>query len=1235
MEIAEFEGSESENSDEESLIGSTDDEREIDDLEDQAESIKTRFNQLLNSKYDTIMEFNRNELDKDQYYISISQINEQINNLINVDDELIADSIAKELELSEVLTEFSEKIKRILIINKNARDFLTKEDIERVNTLRLLINKVQLVVRELEIEDGPEFDNNSEPLEEVSQLNEAELDSLAKEKGLQKPLPENFATDQLYKNALEKYYEQMAVIQFFGPFEAQEMKKIDALAKENGIKKPKPGSADYEKKLEIFYKEVSQLLPGYIFKMKTTSVGFVYEELDMRKLKEKVKEDINLLKELPITLKPEELERSKKMKTLSGVLGKLKRSDLINCIIESGVKIPRQPKPEQTPGVSEVKRIETLLQLPGKRKKWEELKRPQATFLSKRETPEEWKKYKLRKEIYSTFNKNELRKSREKTMRKRLLNELLQKYNTFFKKKKKESLPKIIPNGLRNLHTRRLVESLKKDIPLELVPFVDETIQSMETFIYKISPLFLEYVNKIEDILFIFDNYPSFKIKLLQQIPVQSRKTGNIIYKTDLNVYQIVLFEKELNYEARLHVFPVNVKTRKSVINRLSFDLINQDAFKKSKILNEILSEKFSKKIEKVLFEISGNQTNYLNNTKNVLFLIKRIGNQILYGKISIDQLVRLLNIMNSESDEKKELFNKWTKSNLSYTDFMKSINTMIGPINNIYYNNFSVVQLGALINDTKEEIRRLSKSGYTPAIKELDEKLNVLQETFNLKNTKTYTDYKQRYVTFLKNKYGNLPLPSYPEFKPITLNYQNVNIELVNEVVQAFKRNLILHDYRNFKTFPYKQKTISSGIVYSGIDYIPKKVTPTFYKLITDSVEDKESVKVYTKHFEEIVRVYLTADGENVRVKIVPREEHVSIRTVVPKYYSTQNVEQEKTIITESYEPNLVKVYIKADDENVKVTLNPYLTAEDKRGILISYIELYDLNVLYSKQKDVLKPELYNRIKQNLLGTINQYTSSSYETINSRYYKIAINTLLTAFGLSTEAGNNNTLLERLVNNWPKVYTSQTQFVDFYGEDLFYKLLQSKSPFDFYNTTEIRNYNSLIKQNTRAQSGEFTKPMILFNEAKGTFGNAASDGLVYQVQMLDKDPSTGVPIPQTETIMEKDPRTGKWLSVSKTVYRRGPFPFILRYIGTSQTGKAQESWLEVPLGAVKRYTYDYDSCSRFKTEEDCKGPGLNNSTCVFENGKCKADYTKSFTFGRKVTKVTKVTKVKKVKKVKK
>ena len=168
---------------------------------------------------------------------------------------------------------------------------------------------------------------------------------------------------------------------------------------------------------------------------------------------------------------------------------------------------------------------------------------------------------------------------------------------------------------------------------------------------------------------------------------------------------------------------------------------------------------------------------------------------------------------------------------------------------------------------------------------------------------------------------------------------------------------------------------------------------------------------------------------------------------------------------------------------------------------------------------------------------------------------------------------------------------------------------------------ELRNYETLVNKYRVKGVSEFRKPMILFNEAKGTFGTEATDGLLYQVEFLDKDHATGNPIPQTKIIMEKDPRTSKWLAVNKTTYKRGPYAFILRFIGTNQVSRAQEIWMEVPKGAVKMYTFDYDSCSRFKTELECNGPGLNNSTCVYQKGSCKADYTKPFTFGKKSKKV--------------
>ena len=96
--------------------------------------------------------------------------------------------------------------------------------------------------------------------------------------------------------------------------------------------------------------------------------------------------------------------------------------------------------------------------------------------------------------------------------------------------------------------------------------------------------------------------------------------------------------------------------------------------------------------------------------------------------------------------------------------------------------------------------------------------------------------------------------------------------------------------------------------------------------------------------------------------------------------------------------------------------------------------------------------------------------------------------------------------------------------------------------------------------------------------------------------------------------MEREPRTSTWIPVKKIVQKRGKYPFILRHIGTNQIGVTQEIWMEVPVGSVRLYNPGYDPCSRFKTENECRGPGLNNSLCVFKQGKCRAEYS----FGKKI-----------------
>jgi hypothetical protein len=200
-----------------------------------------------------------------------------------------------------------------------------------------------------------------------------------------------------------------------------------------------------------------------------------------------------------------------------------------------------------------------------------------------------------------------------------------------------------------------------------------------------------------------------------------------------------------------------------------------------------------------------------------------------------------------------------------------------------------------------------------------------------------------------------------------------------------------------------------------------------------------------------------------------------------------------------------------------------------------------------------------------------------------------------------------NTLQERtsiITKKWPKNYTPQSEIKDFWGHDLFGRLYNSRSPLDFYESMVIRNYNNLIKQFTPPGAVVFRRPAILFNEKNGKFGNDAYDGRVFEVQMLDKDFATQQPIVQTKIINEKDPRTGLWIPVNVKTEKRGHYPFILRHVGTNQVGESKEIWMEVPKGAVKMYTVDYDSCNRFTKQGECSGPGMNGLECRWLNKKC-------------------------------
>jgi hypothetical protein len=1102
----------------------------IDELEEQLklqEQNKKWYNQLMEDKYFAILEFNSGELDADIYFATINKLNADLESLDYFEDQTNELLIEQEIRFKELLDEYISKINKIRTLDKKmTKGFLDYFDLERIKALRYIIKDLQSKYTQKEEPEELFIDLDSLDLEKMVESERINIEERAARKGLLKPVPEQFQTEDSYQNALRIYYERVHAFLFFRPFEDTEMDEIESLARKLKIPKPKSTDPDYETKLIQFYNEVSQLLPGYIFKMNTTSIGYTYQLLNIELMKDKIKNEQELLKERPIKLSLEDTMRTKTVKTLTDVLSKMEQSELIDCVMASGVKVPRIEKPVKK-GFMKTMKLKGV----NPEKEGTSLKNE----LSKKLNPKEYSEY------------------IETVQRKRLLDELLVEYERFKERKfvqqivpsisvsfKETVIPTVIPSGIRNIHKKRLIQSLEKGLPPELLAFVKDTVERMENYIFKIVESngkydFIMYSNKIEEILFIFENYPNFKLKLLRPI-----STGNNMYRTEINIYQIVLFEREISTSARLHVFPVKINTRRQVLKRLINEFFILKPFK-SDILNKIMSEKFSKKIELILFGVSQNEPEYLYNVKRVIQLVQKSGKEIIYGKLSIENLVEIVNLLKAEDSEKKASLDKWLNEEneelkkLTYSQYVSKFLT-----DSTDYSVFTIRQLEVLLNDKVLELEQVSKQGLYPEIVELKKKIKKVNEVLNKRKLEKSDQIRKRYIKYLTEKFGPAPPPMPVAREPI--QYVNLSLENILELVNAFKRRLILYDISVFKVYPVKSELDKpwGGVICVNFDYLP---------------------------------------------------EHIA-------YPDTDTQTYELT--TESY-----------------TTISEY----SQRGRVVSYMELYDLNELYNKTKvngaNVIDARLYQKIKAVLVAKINGYLNGDYSSINNTYQKRAISFILELFGITKETNTITEKLQLILENWPKFYQPNNQVLDFYGMDLFYKLTQVSNPVDFYNYMELRNYQVLVDQNKVQGVSEFRKPMILFNEAKGKFGSEAYDGLLYAVEMLDKDHSTQLPIPQSKVIMEKDPRTGNWLAVNKQTFKRGPYAFIKRFIGTSQIGEVQEIWMEVPKSAVKLYTFEYDSCSRFRNKSECVGPGLNNSTCVFKAGRCVADYTKPFAFGKK------------------
>ena len=274
--------------------------------------------QLIDQRLNLVLSFNKSLISANNFFSELARIKRELENLNEINDNIDEELIENESRLMSILDTYIRKIKDQLKINKEDKsikfeltNYLTPEEIrivedlnERIISLR---NKYKSI-HEIE-EDEPYQSFIFESIwNSMNDLEKERLRKTAKSHGIKVPERSDFVFPEDYRNAEEDFYEKFKITldpEFFTKYLDKEQTEIENLAKKLHIYKPKPGefntSEEYQIATTAFYRDVSKLLPGYVYKMNITSIGGAYELVNDQSIMEKMKEEIELFKKLTIS----------------------------------------------------------------------------------------------------------------------------------------------------------------------------------------------------------------------------------------------------------------------------------------------------------------------------------------------------------------------------------------------------------------------------------------------------------------------------------------------------------------------------------------------------------------------------------------------------------------------------------------------------------------------------------------------------------------------------------------------------------------------------------------------------------------------------------------------------------------------------------------------------------------------------------------------------------------------
>jgi hypothetical protein len=1081
-------------------------------------------NGLLKEKMELLLKFNSNKpgnyiLDPELYRSNLNEINERLNELEVVTEDLTNELVDKEIEFVDLLDKYISKSKEGIK--------LTPLEVNKIKALNYLIDTLR-----------ENYNSQNKP----------------------------FEPEEIVAHTWEEFEE----------LEVSELKNIINRLKLK-IKVPEEKNFKSKEAFDIAWKNFFNLmipyLPIYETKINPTSIGTVTELISSEPLFLKVKEDLNEVAKSSIKLTSDDIIDIEKFKNLQNRLMSLEKSDLIDCIQNSNVKIPKSyidelrnkkikivkyeqnvPSTSREPG--NLKHILiSVLQSLGERNltnlnidQLEELLNtkyfiPPSVYFKKtfkQDTIIEGshpitlnynsrtpivivKKYPVPKDteisnenyyqtylpipdsLYTKIKNNNgnveevwlipIGNGLKKVVKfedylleiKRLVIQSITKNNYLMEKEKdsyleeeNEYLKYRIYQIDEYLNSGRILPEYKlsifakefnHDIPgisfitkwqrktglSKLMKFLTKEISiKLENIIYDSSQNnVMRYYSKLENILFILDNYPEIKNGILSGV---------------INLYEFVLFDRDIqgSFENIIgkkvpKINKPSIETRRSILNEIKKSLkkgLSEKERLKYSILGDILLNNESKRIELLIFDmaepdmyaknpISTSDYVLVANKLKKLLEVSSFANDIVLNKISNEQLITIIQRIKNNINED-----------------ITNLKQLLKDTRTVRYRKFSIKELNALVSQKQLELQNLNKerslysyngnkqaeNNVKTEITRVTDDIEKLQETIM---SKIILRYKVRNA--LLRKYTTIKERVVPQKR-----FSNVTKDLVFEVIQAYKRNLILKDS-------------------------PNKVLNVF--------------------------------------------------------------------------------------------------------------ELHDLNDLSYK---------FNRVSKQVYDYINNALSYKMGNIDQNYYSVkALETISKKLKVDGTPD-----LVSIINNWPEVYKEQNVIVDYYGNDLFLKLYKTNDPFDFYNKWTQQEYDLLVKNYTPAKKEVTKVEMVLYNPATRLFGSRAYDGYLFKVYRLEKNISTGLPVIMDAVNLVENPRLGiqvpqrvKYEKPGNTYYMKFP---IINPNDPNDTFR----WIEVPKGAVGLYPLDYDTCSRFDNKEtECVSAlGIAGSKCKYKESKCIAEY---------------------------